>query len=113
MRRARSPWCRNEIDGTRCGRPEDEHVNGGCPRDPTRKFSLLAFTPTRVSNSFSEASLDWLNDLIRTGLRGGDVRVLMRHPECGKLLTQVTNMRATIDRQKQARQEHGPRKGRT
>jgi hypothetical protein len=104
--RTRSPYCRNVIKGERCGKLEAEHPEGRCPRDPARRFAVFAKSPSRASGSFSQAELDFLDQYLRLGLRGGDVRVLARRPEHAAVLKHVTAMRAVIARQLKHREEY-------
>lgn len=66
-----------------------------------------------ASQSFTEAEVDWLDQLFRTILRGGDVSIIARHdPELrAKLAQKVVAMKQSIARQKKRRAawdaEHG------
>lgn len=61
-------------------------------------------TTMRASNSFSERECIWLDEVLKTMLRGGDTRILARAPELGVVARRVRSMRESL-RKKHDRKE--------
>lgn len=57
---------------------------------------------TRISQSFSEEEVALLSQLLETMLRGGDIRVLMKHPSFGRLQRKIKGMLDRIQASKKA-----------
>lgn len=57
----------------------------------------------RASTSFSDREVQFLDELLRCCIRGGDPRVLLRAPARKSVLAKVRTMRAVVEKGREQR----------
>ena len=68
------------------------------------KVIHLADVKLAASTSFREAEVTWLDTLLATLRRGGDVRRLASRPEAASIAAKVPAMRAQVERNRARRE---------
>ncbi len=89
--------CQRVINAEPCAASKAQHVDGRCPRDPSRRFKLYPTLTTRASASFSAGEVAVLHKL---GLQAlGSNAPIARSDGFASLMRKVLSMRAKLAEQ--------------